>query len=83
MQMRYFQHVLSHAVDPSIDSHFSTRRAETGLARKGHEVFVLTVGANVASIARDGIAAEQQVRIRRLNFRRDSLEDIFLKAMEV
>lgn len=28
------------------------------------------------------IAAEQQVRIRRLNFRRDTLEDIFLKAME-
>ena len=28
-------------------------------------------------------AAEQQVRIRRLNFRRDTLEDIFLKAMDV
>ncbi|HTT20551.1 MAG TPA: ABC transporter ATP-binding protein [Candidatus Sulfotelmatobacter sp.] len=28
------------------------------------------------------IAADQQVRIRRMNFRRDSLEDIFLKAME-
>lgn len=29
------------------------------------------------------LAAEQQVRIRRLNFRRDTLEDIFLKAMDV
>jgi ABC-2 type transport system ATP-binding protein len=28
------------------------------------------------------IAAEQNVQIRRLNFRRDTLEDIFLKAME-
>jgi ABC-2 type transport system ATP-binding protein len=28
------------------------------------------------------IAAEQQVQIRRLNYKRDSLEDIFLKAME-
>ena len=28
------------------------------------------------------IAGEQQVQIRRLNFKRDSLEDIFLKAME-
>lgn len=28
------------------------------------------------------LAAEQNVRIRRLNFRRDTLEDIFLKAME-
>ena len=41
-------------------------------------------------ILRDGVetrdvyrvAAEHQVRIRRLNFRRDTLEDIFLKAME-
>jgi len=28
------------------------------------------------------IASEQNVQLRRLNFRRDSLEDIFLKAME-
>jgi ABC-2 type transport system ATP-binding protein len=28
------------------------------------------------------IAAEQKVQLRRLNFRRDTLEDIFLKAME-
>jgi ABC-2 type transport system ATP-binding protein len=28
------------------------------------------------------IAAEQNVQLRRLNFRRDTLEDIFLKAME-
>lgn len=28
------------------------------------------------------VAAQQNVQIRRLNFRRDSLEDIFLKAME-
>ena len=28
------------------------------------------------------IAAAHEVQIRRLNFKRDSLEDIFLKAME-
>jgi ABC-2 type transport system ATP-binding protein len=28
------------------------------------------------------LAAERNVQIRRLNFRRDSLEGIFLKAME-
>jgi len=28
------------------------------------------------------LAAEQDVQIRRLNHKRDSLEDIFLKAME-
>jgi len=41
---------------------------------------VLADGVETRDIFR--IAAEQQVRIRRLNFRRDTLEDIFLKAME-
>ncbi len=41
---------------------------------------VLAEGIGSRDIFR--IAAEQQVRIRRMNFRRDSLEDIFLKAME-
>ena len=41
---------------------------------------VLADGVETRDIFR--IAAEQRVRIRRLNFRRDTLEDIFLKAME-
>lgn len=41
---------------------------------------VLAKGIETRDIFR--IAAEQQVRIRRMNFRRDTLEDIFLKAME-
>ncbi len=41
---------------------------------------VLADGVETHDIFR--LASEQQVRIRRLNFRRDSLEDIFLKAME-
>ncbi len=41
---------------------------------------VLADGVEVRDIYR--IAAEREVRIRRLNFRRDTLEDIFLKAME-
>ena len=41
---------------------------------------VLAEGIDSQDIFR--IAADQQVRIRRMNFRRDSLEDIFLKAME-
>jgi ABC-2 type transport system ATP-binding protein len=40
---------------------------------------ILADGIEVRDIYR--IAAERDVRIRRLNFRRDSLEDIFLKAM--
>jgi ABC-2 type transport system ATP-binding protein len=42
---------------------------------------ILAEGVEIRDIYR--IAAEQGVRIRRLNFRRDSLEDIFLKAMEI
>ena len=41
---------------------------------------VLAEGVETRDIFR--LAAERQVRIRRMNFRRDSLEDIFLKAME-
>jgi ABC-2 type transport system ATP-binding protein len=41
---------------------------------------VLADGVEPRDIFR--IAAEQRVRIRRMNFRRDTLEDIFLKAME-
>jgi ABC-2 type transport system ATP-binding protein len=41
---------------------------------------VLNEGIEIADLYR--IAQEQQVQIRRLNYKKDSLEDIFLKAME-
>src|SRR6202021_2818783 len=41
---------------------------------------ILADGVEIRDIYR--IAGERDVRIRRLNFRRDTLEDIFLKAME-
>jgi ABC-2 type transport system ATP-binding protein len=41
---------------------------------------ILADGVEIRDIYR--IAAERDVRIRRLNFRRDTLENIFLKAME-
>jgi ABC-2 type transport system ATP-binding protein len=41
---------------------------------------VLQDGVEIRDLYR--IAAEKQIQIRRLNFKRDSLEDIFLKAME-
>ena len=41
---------------------------------------ILADGVETRDIYR--LAAERQVRIRRLNCRRDTLEDIFLKAME-
>ncbi len=41
---------------------------------------ILADGIEARDIFR--LASEHQVRIRRMNFRRDTLEDIFLKAME-
>ncbi|HEX8774492.1 MAG TPA: ABC transporter ATP-binding protein [Pyrinomonadaceae bacterium] len=41
---------------------------------------VLQNGVEITDLYR--MAAERKVQIRRLNFKRDSLEDIFLKAME-
>ncbi|HBY60891.1 MAG TPA: hypothetical protein DEH78_13795, partial [Solibacterales bacterium] len=46
----------------------------------GRVKLVLPDGLEVRQIFR--AAAERNVQIRRLNFRRDSLEDIFLRAME-
>jgi ABC-2 type transport system ATP-binding protein len=45
-----------------------------------HMKMILADGIEVRDIYR--LAAERDVRIRRLNFRRDTLEDIFMKAME-
>ncbi len=47
---------------------------------QGRLKLVLGDNVDVRDVYR--IAAEQNVQLRRLNFRRDSLEDIFLKAME-
>jgi ABC-2 type transport system ATP-binding protein len=41
---------------------------------------VLQEGVDVRDLYR--LAAQEKVQIRRLSYKRDSLEDIFLKAME-
>jgi ABC-2 type transport system ATP-binding protein len=41
---------------------------------------VLQDGVEVRDLYR--LAAQEQVQLRRLSYKRDSLEDIFLKAME-
>jgi ABC-2 type transport system ATP-binding protein len=48
--------------------------------RENRMKIILPEGIEARDIFR--LAAEQNVRIRKLNFRRDTLEDIFLKAME-
>jgi ABC-2 type transport system ATP-binding protein len=53
---------------------------ETAAGVQGRIKVILPDGVEVRRLYE--IAAEQEVQIRRLNHKRDSLEDIFLKAME-
>src|SRR6516164_3056857 len=53
---------------------------ETASGAQGRLKLVLPDGLEVRQLYQ--IAADQNVQIRRLNHKRDSLEDIFLKAME-
>jgi len=53
---------------------------ETATGAQGRVKLILPEGLDVRRLYE--VAAEQDVQIRRLNHKRDSLEDIFLKAME-
>src|SRR4051812_6397448 len=53
---------------------------EYALSSERRVKLVLGVDVEIADLYR--IAAERGVQLRRLNFKRDSLDDIFLKAME-
>ena len=53
---------------------------ETAPGAQGRVKLILPDGLEVRRLYE--IAADQNVQIRRLNRKRDSLEDIFLKAME-
>ena len=53
---------------------------QTATGAQGRIKLVLPEGLEIRRLYE--VAAEQQVQIRRLNHKRDSLEDIFLKAME-
>jgi len=53
---------------------------ETAAGAQGRTKVILPDGIEVRQLYE--VAAAQSVQIRRLNHKRDSLEDIFLKAME-
>ena len=53
---------------------------EYALAGERRIKLVMQDGVEIDDLYR--LAFERQVQIRRLNYKRDSLEDIFLKAME-
>jgi ABC-2 type transport system ATP-binding protein len=58
----------------------ATLGCEYALTSERRLKLVLQNGVEIRDLYR--LAGEHQVQIRRLNFKRDSLEDIFLKAME-
>jgi ABC-2 type transport system ATP-binding protein len=57
-----------------------SRSAATGGSGAGRLKLVLPDGVEVSDLFR--LAGEARLQIRRLDYKRDSLEDIFLKAME-
>ena len=57
-----------------------TLGCETATGAQGRIKLILPDGLEVRQLYE--VAASQNVQIRRLNRKRDSLEDIFLKAME-
>jgi ABC-2 type transport system ATP-binding protein len=59
----------------------ATLGCECAVAGFGRLKMVLPVGFEMREIYR--LAAERDLQLRKLNYRRDTLEDIFLKAMEV
>jgi ABC-2 type transport system ATP-binding protein len=81
---RRFLEVETQAATPGDDGGFAEAVERLGceLALSGRQrlKLVLPEGVEVRDLYR--VAAERQVQIRRLDFKRDSLEDIFLKAME-
>jgi ABC-2 type transport system ATP-binding protein len=60
----------------------SVRRLGCECASFGHGRLKIVLPEGIEIRELYSLAAERSVQIRRLNYRRDSLEDIFLKAME-
>lgn len=69
------------ASDPGFAAALEALGAEVAASSRQRIKVVLPPGVGVRDLYR--LAAERKVQIRRLDYKRDSLEDIFLKAMEV
>lgn len=68
------------ASDPGFSAALEALGAEVAASSRQRIKVVLPEGVGVRDLYR--LAAERKVQIRRLDYKRDSLEDIFLKAME-
>jgi ABC-2 type transport system ATP-binding protein len=67
--------------DPGFNQALEALGAEIAVGARQRLKLVLPESVKVRDIY--GLAAERNIQIRRLDYKRDSLEDIFLKAMEV
>jgi ABC-2 type transport system ATP-binding protein len=69
------------ASDPGFTAALEALGAEVAASSRQRIKVVLPEGVGARDLYK--LAAERKVQIRRLDYKRDSLEDIFLKAMEV
>jgi ABC-2 type transport system ATP-binding protein len=77
---RKFLELETHGEDNSFADAVQQLGCECALFGKGRMKVVLPETIEIRELYK--IAAQREVQIRRMNYRRDSLEDIFLKAME-
>ena len=77
---RKFLELETHGEDNSFADAVQQLGCECALFGKGRMKVVLPESIEIRELYQ--IAARKEVQIRRMNYRRDSLEDIFLKAME-
>src|SRR6185312_1067457 len=77
---RKFLELETHGEDNSFADAVQQLGCECALFGKGRMKVVLPESIEIRELYK--IAAQREVQIRRMNYRRDSLEDIFLKAME-
>jgi ABC-2 type transport system ATP-binding protein len=78
---RRFVELETYGNDAGFAEALTTLGCECAVAGAGRLKMVLPVGFELREIYR--LAAERDLQLRRMNYRRDTLEDIFLKAMEV
>jgi ABC-2 type transport system ATP-binding protein len=77
---RKFLELETHGEERSFADAVQQLGCECALFGKGRMKVVLPESIEIRELYQ--IAAQREVQIRRMNYRRDSLEDIFLKAME-
>jgi ABC-2 type transport system ATP-binding protein len=77
---RKFLELETHGEDRSFADAVQQLGCECALFGKGRMKVVLPESIEIRALYQ--IAAQRDIQIRRMNYRRDSLEDIFLKAME-